>query len=211
MHEATNLTIDLFGAAGEKAASVINALTCGGVATIGDLAGSTSDEVIELLEPLGLTRDDCDVMILIMRRRLGWIGTPAGGVVEFIVGVIGPNATQSLLEAVGGVRVYFPARIDKVGDDHWLVRSIGRESARKLCAALAQTGADHDRPGTRQRGVRIEIPSAKVKRASPITTLIAEATRRGVSAREIALTTGLTERAVRRNRAAARGFGLLAS
>ena len=48
-----------------------------------------------------------------------------------IAEVVGLEATNKLVEARGGTKVYFPVA---AGDDHWLVECVGREAADKLCS-----------------------------------------------------------------------------
>ncbi|MBX3506863.1 MAG: hypothetical protein KF895_15390 [Parvibaculum sp.] len=44
--------------------------------------------------------------------------------------LIGVEAALALADAVGGTRTYFPK---SVGDDHWLLKTLGSEAAAAIC------------------------------------------------------------------------------
>jgi hypothetical protein len=116
-----------------------------------------------------------------------------------IASVAGEPAAMTIAAHVGGTRVYIPA---KAGDDHWLVQAIGRASADKVCALFAVDGA---------RGQRVDMPVAAAGGRAyrsfrqSLARQVHQLDKEGKSARQIALEAGLTERAVRRHRAAHRG------
>jgi DNA-binding NarL/FixJ family response regulator len=98
-------------------------------------------------------------------------------------GIIGRDAALKFTAARGGTRVYIPAR---VSGDHWIVKAIGAEAAFKLCA--------HFTFG--RRGISIDIPLL------PKDIIIKGLSAKGASPRQVARQLGITERTVRRHRAA---------
>lgn len=74
-------------------------------------------------------------------------GGPYDGLPALIVEmaeVAGLAAAMEIARARGGNRLYIPAR---AGDDHWLVATVGREAADKLCAHFATPS-----------GIELEMP-----------------------------------------------------
>jgi hypothetical protein len=121
------------------------------------------------------------------------------GVLGEIASVVGVPAALAIAERVGGTRVYIPSH---VGDDHWLVEAVGREAAVKICELFAVDGS---------RGQRVDMPVAAIGGRAyrafrqQLARRVHKLDKEGKSARQIALEVGLTERGVRRHRAAHRG------
>jgi hypothetical protein len=115
-------------------------------------------------------------------------GETPRAIVEEFAAVIGRPAALSIVDAVGGTRVYLPAR---PRNDSWIVKAVGWELAVKLCAAFAVQG---------RRGHRLDIPMmAKPNRARR--RLIRELTAAGLSSRQIARELHISQRTVHANRA----------
>lgn len=88
--------------------------------------------------------------------------------------LIGPEAYRKLLAALGGRRIFVPA---KAGQDHFLTQAIGQEAADKLCGRFS--------------GDSLDLPSGARRRA-----LIRQALAAGVSKVDIAKTYFVSERYV---------------
>lgn len=122
--------------------------------------------------------------------------TQLTGVLKEIAEVAGEAAAISIAAAVGGMRVYIPARL-RLG--HWLVECVGRKSAERIAAHFAANGS----------GQRIDVPLCgigaypRLRRA--IAKRVHEMDQAGASASEITRAVGITTRAVHRHRAAHRG------
>lgn len=114
------------------------------------------------------------------------------GVLAEIASVAGEAAALAISARVGGTRVYIPTHAP---DDHWLVESVGREAADKVCARLA--------------GDRYDVPTLGVGAYRRFRLAVAkhvhDLDKAGKSAREIARAAGLTQRAVHRHRKTHRG------
>ncbi len=114
------------------------------------------------------------------------------GVLAEIASVDGEAAALAIASRAGGTRIYLPARAD---DQHWLVATVGRAAADKLCEHFAIGG---------QRGQRIEIPLfvggtyKQLRRA--IHQRFEELEADGESSQRIARVTGVTQRTVHRKR-----------
>lgn len=114
------------------------------------------------------------------------------GVLAEIASVIGAGAALAIAARAGGTRTYLPARVN---DGHWLVETVGREAADKLCAHFA---IDH------RRGQRIDIPlfGGSYKQLQRlINERLDKLEAEGASSQQIARTTGITQRTVHRHRA----------
>jgi DNA-binding NarL/FixJ family response regulator len=107
--------------------------------------------------------------------------TTLSPLLQEISDVVGLEATLKFAAACGGTRVYIPARLPK---EHWITEAIGRDLAPKLCAHFT-----YDR-----RGIHLDMP------LYPLALQIQELHKSGLSAREIALKLGITQRTVHRSR-----------
>lgn len=121
------------------------------------------------------------------------------GVLKEIADVAGDVAATLVAAARGGTLVYIPAR---VGDRHWLVETVGRAAAEKICAHFAVD---------KKRGARIEIPLVMNSGYNLLrrTTFkrLHDLDLQKKSAREQAQLCGVTERTVRNHRRRHRGDG----
>jgi hypothetical protein len=119
------------------------------------------------------------------------------GVLAEIAELVGDQAALTIASRAGGTRIYFPAKAD---DKHWLVASIGRAAADKVCAHFTVD---------ERRGQRIEIPLYVGGSYRQLVRAIAERTHKmdkeGASSTEIARKVGVTQRSVHRHRARHRG------
>jgi hypothetical protein len=89
-------------------------------------------------------------------------------------------------QAVGGTRVYIPARVQ---EDHWLCHIVGHADAKAICAAIAPA----------QSGLDILVPmgpTSHIMRWRKTQALIDK----GLPKREIARAVGIHERGVQRLR-----------
>lgn len=113
-------------------------------------------------------------------------------VLEEIAGVAGLPAALALAERWGGSRVHFPAR---AGDNNWLVQTVGREAADKLCAHFRTTA---------RGGFQIGIPLGPVKFYARARKTALEMLAQGVSTYEIARTLHIARSTVQRAKGGAR-------
>jgi hypothetical protein len=118
------------------------------------------------------------------------------GVLAEIAELVGEQAALTIASRAGGTRIYFPATAD---DKHWLVASIGREAADKVCAHFAVD----------RRGQRIEIPLFVGGTFQQLVRAVAKRVHEldgdGASSSEIVRKVGITQRSVHRHRARHRG------
>ncbi len=59
-------------------------------------------------------------------------------ILQEIEDLVGLSAAIAIADAKGGTRAYIPAKISDNG--HWLVATVGREKADKICAHFAVNG-----------------------------------------------------------------------
>tara|TARA_R110002020_G_scaffold15555_35_gene55447 strand:- start:22742 stop:23152 length:411 start_codon:yes stop_codon:yes gene_type:complete len=118
------------------------------------------------------------------------------GILGEIAEVAGSAAALKIAHAKGGTRVSIPARPK---DGHWLVETVGREAAERIC--------DHFRtlsPEDREVGVRDVVmplgPNGTMARAK---RQVAVALAEGASVREAARRSGVHERTAWRIKAGA--------
>ncbi|TYC53806.1 hypothetical protein FMN50_13615 [Rhodobacterales bacterium] len=120
------------------------------------------------------------------------------GLLGEIAAVAGLSAALAIAERVGGTRVSIPVRAT---EGHWLVQTVGRETAEKIC--------DHFRilsPEGRESGaVHVVIPRGPAGCLAKARRRLARELDAGTSAREAARRAGLSERAAFRMRARHRG------
>lgn len=116
------------------------------------------------------------------------------GVLGEIADVAGIPAALALADKVGGTRINIPARAQ---DDHWLVETVGREAADKICDYFRTLSAEHREAGARHIVIPLGAtgPLAQARR-----TLITEL-ESGTSARQAARKAGVSERTAFRMRA----------
>lgn len=120
------------------------------------------------------------------------------GVLQEIAELVGDQAALTIASRAGGTRIYFPAKAD---NEHWLVASIGRDAADKVCAHFAVD---------ERRGQRIEIPLYVGGSYRQLVRAIAERVHKmdaddEASSTKIARKVGVTQRTVHRHRARHRG------
>jgi hypothetical protein len=119
------------------------------------------------------------------------------GVLGEIAELVGEQAAIAIASRAGGTRVYFPAHAD---DKHWLVQSVGRDAADKVCAHFTVDGV---------RGQRIEIPlfvgGTYRQAVRAIAERVHKMDKEGASSTEIVRKVGVTQRSVHRHRARHRG------
>ncbi|MDQ2084688.1 hypothetical protein RA307_31290 [Xanthobacteraceae bacterium Astr-EGSB] len=119
------------------------------------------------------------------------------GVLAEIAEVAGEAAALQICAEYGGKDVYIPA---SCSDNHPLAQCVGREKADLICAHLAVGGSS---------GQRFYIPLVEGGAFKALQRTIArnvhEESVAGKSARDIAGGNGISERTVRRHRAAHRG------
>jgi hypothetical protein len=108
-----------------------------------------------------------------------------------IAEVAGLPAALALAEKYGGSRVHFPAR---AAENHWLVRTVGREAADKLCAHFRTTA---------RGGFQIGIPLGPSKFYARARKTTLELLAQGVSTYEIARRLGIARSTVQRAKSAA--------
>ena len=108
-------------------------------------------------------------------------------VYETLEEIIGAELTAKLCDLYGGRTVVIPAR---PLEGHWLVTAIGYEAAQAL--------TKHYNVG--RQGARLSIPKGDQHRNAGRLAEIAKLTDEGVSAGDIALALGITERTVHRIR-----------
>ncbi|PIE13807.1 MAG: hypothetical protein CSA70_03570 [Rhodobacterales bacterium] len=96
-----------------------------------------------------------------------------------IADVAGLDAALAMADARGGSRISIPAR---VGANHWLVETVGKDAADKICAHF-RTGADGQMGKVLDLPLRPDLDLAK--RRKKIDQMI----ERGVSADKIAVAT----------------------
>lgn len=116
------------------------------------------------------------------------------GLLGEIAEVAGLSAALTIAETVGGTRVSIPARAT---DSHWLVETVGREAADKICNHFRTLS-----PEGREAGARhVIIPRGPAGCLAKARTRLAKELENGTSAREAARRAGLSERAAFRMRA----------
>jgi hypothetical protein len=119
------------------------------------------------------------------------------GVLAEIAELVGEQAALAIASRAGGTRIYFPAHAD---DKHWLVASIGRAAADKVCAHFTVD---------ERRGQRIEIPLYVGGTFQQLVRAVAARVHKldaeGASSTEIVRKVGITQRSVHRHRARHRG------
>lgn len=113
---------------------------------------------------------------------------PLPPVLREIADVAGLPAAERLARAHGGSRVYIPTR---AGDEHWLVKLVGRLAADRLCA--------HYNPG-----VDIDVPIGPFGTSGTLARRVAELLHAGVSGYEAARRLRVSARTIRRMRAEGR-------
>lgn len=116
------------------------------------------------------------------------------GLLGEIAEIAGLEAALAIAEEVGGTRVSIPAR---VADDHWLVKTAGREAAEKICDHLRILSPDGREAGARH----VVIPRGPTGLMAKARTRLAKELEAGTSAREAARRSGLSERTAWRMRA----------
>lgn len=116
---------------------------------------------------------------------------------EEIADAIGEDAVHALVAACGGTRIYIPATLS---DDHWLIETLGRAAAEKLCSYFRVYGPNR----TRGHGSHAEIPAFTRSSYNKTRALIEKYDDGLTSVRLIALKVGVTERTVARHRRARR-------
>lgn len=109
----------------------------------------------------------------------------------------GLDAALKLAAARGGSRVRIPARVKS--DDHWLVHSVGREAADKICDLYRQGSGSG-----RWRGLYVLVPQGPTGTIAAARQRLARALAEGKSASEAARLAGMTERTAYRSRARSR-------
>lgn len=115
------------------------------------------------------------------------------GILQEISDVAGEDAAVAIARAVGGTRQYIPSR---AGPNHWLVRTVGREKADKICRHFAletDTG--------RGLGNNFLIPLGPAGTTRGVRRQLAQALDKGVSTREAARVAGVHERTAWRMKA----------
>lgn len=127
-----------------------------------------------------------------------------------LVDVIGKAAALKLCAARAGRRCYVPDK-SRIGEDHWLAKTIGLDAALKLSRHVgthgSATGTGRDNITTLGRGGFLSVPMAVLRTDS--VTVVAAMTDSGKSSAQISQELRITQRAVHRNRAIARSIGLL--
>lgn len=113
-----------------------------------------------------------------------------------IANVIGLYATMKLTADWGGCEVYIPAR---ASDGHWLVQSVGRDSADKLCAYFAARIEGESRRA--HHGAKITLPLGQRGSRDVARRRAIELLDRGASVREAARGAGLHARTIQNIRA----------
>ncbi|MCO5059659.1 MAG: hypothetical protein M9905_17615 [Rhizobiaceae bacterium] len=109
------------------------------------------------------------------------------GILGEIAEVAGKEAAWAIWKTRGGTRIGFPAKPDA---DHWLVRLLGADVARKICDHFASTSA-----GGRSSGLHaIVLPLGPDSLLKVARRRVAEEIRSGKSAGEAAREVGVHER-----------------
>lgn len=111
--------------------------------------------------------------------------------------VAGLEAAWRIFEARGGNRAYIPA---VAGDDHWLVRTAGREAADKICAHFAG-GEDGD------KGIELELPRGPTGLKGYVYRRLGELIEAGASSPAITRELGISRDMVKDHRRKARERG----
>jgi len=109
------------------------------------------------------------------------------GVLAEVAEVAGLKAALELAAARGGNRAYIPSCC---GDDHWLVRAVGRAAADAICAHFAVPS-----------GIEIDIPRGPTGRQAQYYRDLARLIGEGRSSSEITQALGISRRTVTRHRA----------
>jgi DNA-binding NarL/FixJ family response regulator len=110
--------------------------------------------------------------------------------VRMLQEIIGRDATENLLKAAGGTRVYIPA---KLPDEHWLIEAIGLSAAKTLSLELSVQG---------RRGAELNLPLGSNTTTERLRALIVDLHKKKHSANQIALRLGITDRTVRAHKSA---------
>lgn len=125
------------------------------------------------------------------------------GVLLEIAQVAGEPAAALIAGARGGRSVYIPARAT---DEHWLVETVGRAAADKICAHFA---VDDKRGQRGPRGTRVDIPLATGGAYATLRRAVAKRLHdldgTGKSSAAQASQVGVTQRTVHRHRRIHRG------
>lgn len=116
------------------------------------------------------------------------------GVLGKIASVAGEAAAVAISARRGGTRVYIPS---KVTNRHWLVDTVGREAAKKVCKLLARQKVE----------IPLSIGGAYRTLNRAVAKHVHQLIKDGASEAEIARAVGITGRTVRRHRRAHRGQG----
>ncbi|WP_269586184.1 hypothetical protein [Roseibium sp. Sym1] len=116
------------------------------------------------------------------------------GLLGDLARIVGLSAALAIAERVGGTRVSIPARAH---DQHWLVETVGRDAADRIC--------DHFRilrPDGQESGAcHVIIPRGPTGCLAKARRRLARELDAGTSAREAARRAGVSERAAFRMRA----------
>lgn len=113
---------------------------------------------------------------------------------EEMAAIIGQDATLKIANEVGGLLVYIPASADKLKIDHWLIRTIGIDLARKLCDGM-----------TAGVGASFLLPLGPARRTHRLDGLILS----GAPLREIAQRAGVCWSTVVKRKRRLRDLGIL--
>ncbi len=133
------------------------------------------------------------------------------GVLAEIAELVGEQAAIAIASRAGGTRAWIPAH---AADQHWLVQSIGRAAADKVCAYFAvenrigMDGSEQAQQRTR-RGQKVDIPLYVGGTYRQYIRAVAERVHKmdkeGASSTAIVRKVGVTQRSVHRHRARHRG------
>ncbi|RLQ88897.1 hypothetical protein [Notoacmeibacter ruber] len=119
--------------------------------------------------------------------------TALPGILGEIEDVAGLAAALAVAQAVGGTRQYIPG---SAPDGHWLVDTVGRDAADRICAHFALTDA-HGRAS----GTLYTIPMGPTGSAREARRRLRQALAKGASARDAAQIAGVHERTAWRAKA----------
>jgi transcriptional regulator GlxA family with amidase domain len=119
-----------------------------------------------------------------------------------IAEVAGLDAALAIAEKRGGTEVYIPAQAN---DDHWLVKTVGRAAADKLCRYFAFSPDEVSRRGNdKHHGTAVELPLGPRGSLAKVRSLVDRMIAEKKSINEIALAAGYTARGVHFRKAKAR-------
>lgn len=104
-----------------------------------------------------------------------------------IAEVAGLKAALQLAAERGGNRVYIP---ECAGDDHWLVRAVGREAADRICAHFAVPS-----------GIELEVPRGPTGLWAEYCRRLGQLIAEGAPSSRITQELGISRRTVTRHRA----------